>query len=168
MSRAGRETTEQQEQAQKTRYLSALEKVGTLTAGCKAARVSPHTVYQWRELDDAFVFAEHEARERCADELEASVIRRAKGRSDVLAIFMLKAMRPSKYRENRSIEVSGPNGAPIQYQDVSKLDDDELDAFIAELAERDQALASAGTARTAEAAADLATIAGATDSGIPE
>src|SRR5690348_6227205 len=55
--------TEQAEQARKERYLRAVAAVGTLTAGCKAAHVSPHTVYAWREQDTAFLIAEHEARE---------------------------------------------------------------------------------------------------------
>lgn len=100
-------TTEQGEQAQKKRYLSAVEQVGTLTAGCRAARVSPHTVYQWREFDLEFSLLEQEARNRCADELEAVVIRRAKRRSDLLAMFMLKAMRPEKYRERFDVTTGG-------------------------------------------------------------
>lgn len=105
--------TQQQEQAQKQRYLKAIARIGTLTGGCRAAKVSPHTVYAWREHDDAFKLAEHEAREECADQIEASVIRRAKNRSDTLAIFMLKAMRPEKYRDRQWIEHSGPEGEPI-------------------------------------------------------
>jgi len=120
VSRAGPEKTLQLEQDQKKRYLAAVGRVGTLTAGCKAARVSPHTVYQWRELDDAFVFAEREARNRCADELEAVVYRRAKNRSDILAIFLLKGMRPEKYRDRIGVEHSGSIGT-----------DNELDVRIA-------------------------------------
>lgn len=98
---------------QKERYLRAVASVGTLTAGCKAARVSPNTVYEWREHDATFLVREHQAREECADELEASVIRRAKGRSDTLAIFMLKGMRPAKYRDNSRVELTGEDGGPI-------------------------------------------------------
>jgi hypothetical protein len=100
-------TTEQTEQAQKQRYLKAVEQIGTLTAGCRAARVSPHTVYQWREFDVEFSVLEQEAKNRCADELEATVIRRAKRRSDLLAMFMLKAMRPEKYRERFDVTTAG-------------------------------------------------------------
>lgn len=89
--------------------------VGTLTAGCKAAKISPNTVYKWREHDDEFLMSEQQAREMCADELEAVVLRRAKGRSDILAMFMLKAMRPEKYRDNAHIEHTGPNGAPFTF-----------------------------------------------------
>lgn len=98
--------TPQQLQAQKNRFLRAVERFGTLTAGCKAARVSPHTVYEWREQDIEFTIREHEARERCADELEAVVLKRAKKRSDILAIFLLKAMRPERFRERYEISHS--------------------------------------------------------------
>lgn len=130
-------TSEIDEKAQKERYLRALEKTGTLTSGCKAARVSPNTVYKWREMDDAFVISERLARDVCADELEASVIRRARGRSDVLAMFMLKAMRPAKYRDNSRVEMSGPDGNPIEHRVYADLSDSELDARISALETRE-------------------------------
>lgn len=108
---------EQDEQAQKERYLRAMSRTGTLTAGCKAAKVSPHTVYQWREFDTAFVVAENDAKGAFADALEEEAVRRAwhgvkkpvyQGKelvgyiqeySDTLLIFTLKALRPEKYRD---------------------------------------------------------------------
>lgn len=126
-------TSEQDEQAQKARYLRAVSRVGTLTAGCKAARVSPHTVYSWREHDTEFTIAEHDARERCADELEAAVIRRGKTQSDTAAIFMLKAMRPAKYRDNSRVEVTGKDGGPV---DLSLEPTDRIARRIAQLATR--------------------------------
>lgn len=118
---------EQSEQDQKkARYLRAISRSGTLTAGCKAAKVSPHTVYQWREMDDAFVFAEREAKDSFADALEEEAVRRAwhgvrkpvytaSGRlaghvteySDSLLMFSLKAIRPDKYRDRIGVEHSG-------------------------------------------------------------
>src|SRR5438067_13283809 len=62
--------------AQQARYLRGVEKTGTLTAGCKAARVSPHTVYRWRE-DEGFAEAEQIANESFADALEQEAVRRA-------------------------------------------------------------------------------------------
>lgn len=94
-----RKTSQQTEQAQKGRYLAAVGKVGTLTAGCRAARVSPHTVYKWREFDLEFSAAEQEARNAFADEIEALVVGMAKADNVTAAIFLLKALRPEKYRE---------------------------------------------------------------------
>lgn len=118
-----RRRTEQIEQAQKERYLRALGTVGTLTAGCKAARVSPHTVYAWREHDTAFSVAEHEAREACADEIEAALVRRAKRRSDVAAIFLLKGLRPEKYADRWVGRLGGDDGAAIPVRVVDYRED---------------------------------------------
>jgi hypothetical protein len=123
---------EQNEQdLKKARYLRAIALTGTLTAGCKAARVSPHTVYQWREHDEPFSIAEHEARNAFADALEQEAVRRAwhgvqkpvyhEGRivghvrelSDVLLMFMLKALRPEKFRERMQLQHAGANGEQL-------------------------------------------------------
>ncbi len=125
--------SQQQEQSQKDRYLRALQKVGTLTGGCRAAKVSPHTVYQWREVDIEFVVREHQAREACADALEEVVIKRAMGRSDILAMFMLKGMRPAKYKDNSRVELTGKDGGPIDIDIDSR---ESLTGRIAGLAAR--------------------------------
>jgi hypothetical protein len=109
----------------KERYLRAVARTGTLTAGCRAARVSPNTVYEWREMDDTFVLAEHQARNEFADQLEIEAVRRAwhgtkkpvyqggalvgyvQEFSDGLLMFSLKALRPEKYRERFDVTTAG-------------------------------------------------------------
>jgi hypothetical protein len=109
----------------RAKYLRAVERTGTLTAGCRAARVSPNTVYAWREHDAEFTLLEQQARNVFADNLEAEAVRRAwhgalkpiyqqgvlvgsvAETSDVLLMFLLKAVRPEKYRERVQQEVSG-------------------------------------------------------------
>ena len=97
---------------QKQRYLAAIARVGTLTAGCRDARCSRHTVYKWREHDAEFAIAEHDAREGFADRLEEEAVRRAtnpEGGSDRMLEMLLKAVRPDKYRERLDIaRVSEP------------------------------------------------------------
>jgi hypothetical protein len=108
---------------QKARYLAGFSVDCTLTAGCRAAGVSNHTVYQWRETDDAFVMRENELRTELADRLEGEAIRRAfegwdrpiyqRGElvgvervySDMLLKLMLTALRPERFRER--VDVSG-------------------------------------------------------------
>jgi hypothetical protein len=108
---------------QKARYLAGYAVDCTLTAGCKAASVSNHTVYQWREMDDDFVMREQELRAELADRLEGEAIRRAytgydrpiyqrgllcgyeRVYSDMLLKMMLGALKPEKYRER--VDVSG-------------------------------------------------------------
>jgi hypothetical protein len=115
---------EEQETDQKARYLRAVEQVGTLRAGCKAARVSHNTVYAWRELDEVFAMAENQARSTFADGLEEEVVRRARDGydrpvyqggelvgyervySDNLLWKLLQAVRPEKYRDKLDLNVA--------------------------------------------------------------
>lgn len=46
------------------------------------------------------------------------------------AIFWLKNRQPQKWRDTQNIEVSGPNGAPIQVQAIATLSDDDLQKMI--------------------------------------
>jgi hypothetical protein len=53
--------------------------------------------------------------------------------SDTLLIFLLKGMRPEKYRESFKAEISGPGGGPILLKNeaLKNLNDDELAGLIA-------------------------------------
>jgi hypothetical protein len=108
---------------QQERYLEGIRQFGTLVHACQLARVSPHTVYAWREHSEDFSLRENEAQEHLTQTLEREALRRAlegfdrpvyqKGvlvgyervYSDTLMNTLLKARRPDKYREN--INVSG-------------------------------------------------------------
>lgn len=125
----------------KARYLRAVGMTGTLTAGCRAAKVSPNTVYEWREMDDQFVFAENQARNEFADHLEIEAVRRAwhgtkkpvfqngalvgyiQEFSDSLLMFTLKAVRPEKYRERFDLTTGGqPIVKAYAAEDLALLD----------------------------------------------
>jgi hypothetical protein len=127
MTRAGEQTAETTRK--KARYLRAVAQVGTLTAGCRAARVTHTTVYGWRDDPD---FAAHElaAREAFSDALEAEAVRRAwhgtlkavtvagqrevvREYSDTLLIFLLKANRPTKYRDRVDARVETDFGQAL-------------------------------------------------------
>lgn len=108
----------QAEQRQKARYLQAVAKVGTLTAGCRAARCSPHTVYKWREHDLEFSVSEHQTREAFADQIEEYVVKMAKANNVTAAIFLLKALRPDKYRERLDLRHTMTEPAVKAYADV--------------------------------------------------
>jgi hypothetical protein len=121
--KAGGKAPSEPVEVQKARYLAGYSVDCTLTAGMKAAGVNNHTVYQWREHDDAFVLRENELRAELADRLEGEAIRRAyngfdrpvyqRGElvgyervySDMLLKLMLTALKPEKYRER--VDVSG-------------------------------------------------------------
>jgi predicted DNA binding protein len=104
----------------KTRYLRAVEQLGTLTAGCRAAAVSHNTIYQWREHDDAFMLAEQQARTTFADELEHEVVTRGRAGSDTLLIFMLKAVRPEKFRDRVDVRQTVTSDSGDQLTDQQR------------------------------------------------
>lgn len=158
---------QEQQSLKKERFIRAIALAGTLTAACKAARVSPHTVYEWREMDDDFVFAEREARDAFADALEQEAVRRAwhgvnkpvyqggelvghiREYSDTLLMFSLKAIRPEKYRERHDL-TSG--GQPLQtsHEDLNAAIERRL-AAMATGGQGPLPLALAGTTETVDA-----------------
>ena len=105
-------------------YLRALPKLTTAALALKAAGATPRQLARWREEDGAFCVAERDVREGIADQLEAEAVRRAfRGvrrpvyqggllagylteYSDQLLIFVLKAMRPERFRERSEVSVS--------------------------------------------------------------
>lgn len=111
-------------EAQKQMYLEAVPRLFTVAASLKAAGVTPSALARWREEDGAFLVAERQQRELAADVLEGEAVRRAyKGvrrpvyqggllaghvteYSDTLLVFLLKGMRPDKYRERAEVSVT--------------------------------------------------------------
>ncbi len=66
---------------------------------CQAAGVSRAHVYQLRKVNPEFAAAWDTALEDAVERLEFAVRQRALTTSDTLAIFLLKAHRPTMYRE---------------------------------------------------------------------
>ena len=97
----------------------------TIEGACRAAGISRRTASRKRQSDQEFAAAWDEAIEAGTDALEDEAVRRAKDGylkpvyhngvkvgevreySDTLLIFMLKARRPEKFRDNHHIEHSG-------------------------------------------------------------
>lgn len=140
-------------------FLDAYAACGNISAACKALGISRQTEHMWRKLPE-YRKLFMDAHEAAADALEAEARRRAvdgvsklvlyKGEpvkvknpktgeetylttkefSDVLLIFLLKGVRPEKYRER--YEHSGPQGGPIQNDvklDLSKIPSELLRSF---------------------------------------
>ena len=111
-------------------FLDELAKTGNVSASCKKAKIVRSTAYLERETLKEFSAAWDAALEVATDALELEARRRAaegvlepvfyqgelvakvKKYSDTLLIFLLKAHRPEKYRENIHQENTGPNGGP--------------------------------------------------------
>lgn len=87
-------------------FLAALEECGSVTESCKAASISRVTVYECKRNDSDFAQKWEQALEAGADKLEDEARRRAmqgvsKG-SDTLLMFLLKGLRPQRWRETRA------------------------------------------------------------------
>jgi hypothetical protein len=97
--------------------LSAYVEHGTIFHACEAASISRRTHYDWLKADPGYSAAFEDAKDAVADGLEQEAAHRAKegwlepvyykgevcGQvrrfSDLLMIFLLKGLRPEKYRE---------------------------------------------------------------------
>ena len=86
-------------------FLRALAKTLSVTLAAKAAGVSRRTAYDHRELDPAFAEKWDDALNQSLDVLEHEVYQRALKDDAQLAMFLLKAHRPSIYRETQRHEV---------------------------------------------------------------
>ena len=97
-------------------FLAALTDTVNVTLACRRAGIPRRTAYDWRDADEAFARQWDEALDEGIDLLEAELHRRAfegverpvyyKGEqvgtwrfySDALAMFLLRAHRPERYR----------------------------------------------------------------------
>ena len=102
----------------KGKFLKAFADTGMVGKSAVLAGVNRKTVYRWRQTDQTFSKAFEEAKEEVLESLEAEAMRRAKdgvpvpiyhqGKeigtiqkySDLLLIFLLRALKPEKYRDN--------------------------------------------------------------------
>ena len=120
-------------------FLVAYLETGNVSRACEVAKVGRSSHYRWLEQDPKYREAVVIAKECAGDALEAEAHRRAiegveepvgwyKGKpggvvrkySDVLLIFLLKGLRPEKYRDR--VELRGA----ISNIDLSRLDDETL------------------------------------------
>jgi hypothetical protein len=105
-------------------FLAAYAETCSVTRAAKAAKIDRSTHYAWLTSDEEYRNAFAEAREQAADTLEDEAVRRAhegvqrpvtvagqkvlvREYSDTLLIFLLKAIRPEKYRERSEVTVPG-------------------------------------------------------------
>jgi hypothetical protein len=101
-------------------FLAALEETGSVTRAAEAAGINRCSAYDHKRSDQEFATAWEQALDVAADTLEDEARRRAyegtdepvfqkgekvgtiKRYSDVLLIFLLKGIRPQKWRESRA------------------------------------------------------------------
>ncbi len=83
-------------------FLAALENTGSITESAAAAKINRWTAYDTRRNDPAFSKLWDEALDVSADSLEDEARKRAFNGSDVLLMFILKGLRPQRWRESRA------------------------------------------------------------------
>jgi hypothetical protein len=106
-------------------FLQALNDTGLVKEACRVAGIHRSTAYEERQRNEEFAVAWHDVEEETTERMEREAIRRAaegvekpvfqggqqvgaiREYSDTLLIFMLKARRPERYRENVHVEHSG-------------------------------------------------------------
>lgn len=88
-------------------FLKALGDLPNVARACRKAGIDRTTAYRWRDEDADFAAAWSAAIDAGIERLEEAAHERALNTSDVLMIFLLKAHRPDKYRENVHTQHSG-------------------------------------------------------------
>lgn len=112
-------------------FIAALSIEPNVTVAAESAHISPVYVYQVHAKDEAFRKQWDAALEAGADRMESEAYRRAvngtlrpvyqggarvgfvREYSDTLMCLLLKAHKPKKYRENSSVEMTGPDGTLV-------------------------------------------------------
>jgi hypothetical protein len=89
-------------QTQIEKFFSILEQTGNITTACLGAGISRNTIYLYMENTD-FKQRVDNAKETAVEHLEGYALERAKNGSDVLVMFLLKSLKPEKYRDNPKI-----------------------------------------------------------------
>jgi transcriptional regulator with XRE-family HTH domain len=108
--------------------------------------IATSTLYAWEKAHTEFSEAIKEGKVGPDDEVEAALLTSAKGAalkkrtynlngshtdefyppSDTACIFWLCNRRPERWRHVNRVEVSGPNGGPIQHEDLTDTPTAEL------------------------------------------
>ena len=89
------------------RFLTAYRQSGIIYEAAREAGVHRGTVGDHCRVNPAFKAAMRAARADAADSLEGIARKRAEASSDVLLMFLLKGMRPHKYRERSQVDYGG-------------------------------------------------------------
>lgn len=120
-----RRRTRRTPEKDRERWLEAFRERGTVSEACRVTGVGRTTVYGWRAKHEEFAVAWADIEEETTERMEREAFRRGvegverevyhrgevvgmeRQYSDTLLIFMLKARRPEKYRDNLHVQHAG-------------------------------------------------------------
>lgn len=88
-------------------FLEELATGNSITAASQLAGFARTAAFKWRNEDEAFAADWEDAVEAGTDTLEDIAVARAKDKSDLLLIFMLKGRRPEKFKDRAEVEHKG-------------------------------------------------------------
>ena len=86
-------------------FLEEFRVTGFIYATCDKIGVDQKTIYRWRQEDEHFRDEFNQAQRRSVEHLERIAKARAVTKSDLLMIFLLKALDPEKYKDRYSHEL---------------------------------------------------------------
>lgn len=111
----------------KPAFIAAMRKDPCVRDACRAAKINRATAYEHRDSDPDFKKQWDEAKAEGIDVLEKIARKRARGRSDVLLIFLLKSYRPETFRETtRHLHGGDPDSPPVTHKDMTEAEAAEL------------------------------------------
>lgn len=147
--------------------MAAYAEVGSIQQASAAADIDRTSHYVWLKRDDRYAELFEQARLMACDVWEDEARRRAfdgtdhpvvyqgeicdtyKEYSDTLAMFLMKANNPDKYKDRSAAEITGKDGGPIETRSVNDERDDlarNLDGIAAQVETgRDDKADDAGT-----------------------
>lgn len=100
----------------KAPFLANLRITGNVRQACIAADIDRSFVYKTKNSEEEFNKQWQDAMDDAIDDLEMVARARAQEQSDLMMIFLLKAHRPEKYRENRYVQLVGDGGGPVKQE----------------------------------------------------
>ena len=155
-------------QLKKPAVIAAFKATCSVTRACEISGVSRQAHYDWLKSDPAYLEAFEASKDEAAQVLEDEAVRRAEGGveepvfykgsicgtvrkySDTLLMFLLNGARPTKYRQNSKIEMSGEVRS-VTTLDLTKLSAEEARGFLSLLRKAGTATQKRGQVETAGA-----------------
>jgi hypothetical protein len=92
----------------KRAFLAAFSRCGSISKAAKRAKIDRSTHYEWKREDPAYLKRYEEAIIEAGDALEDMLHEEAIDHKNITAaFFLLKGLRPDKYRERATLEHAG-------------------------------------------------------------
>lgn len=107
-------------------FLRTYEETGIIRRGAEAAKVTPKTIWEWREKYPKFAEAFDSVAKIVVEMLQDAAVERALQKSDALLQFILAAKMPEVYGPRTRMELTGKDGEPIKSEHRGVMEADVL------------------------------------------